>query len=504
MRHSSVRLASFVLALAAVSASASAHGAETKKVLRVGVTAPPVSIDPKHALDNVSGLVCNQVFETPYYVPPGASGPEPRLFATPLRQDGPLAWSAPVRPGATFSDGTAVTAALVASSLSKVKAVSERAAVSAQGDRVIFTLKQPDALLETALSQTFCGVALEKGGRSLGSGPYMPAPSATLNAMVLVRNPRFTPPAPIDEIRFQVYRPTSDGGVSGLVNAVRRGDVDFTNGIPAGDAPALERLATVAVDVIPGKSTGIVFFQMEKPGPLRDPRVRRAIALAIDRAKLSRQFFGGNAAFAAKSVLPQAMSGSESDGFAYDPSVAERLLAEAKVPKPIDLELLETWTPRPYAPNPNGICRAIAEMLGKVGIRVKVVPSGGTTGFFERADKGDFEMVLAGWIADTHDPIDFLEAQMASWSVPTPGNRCGSCNNWSRYRNKAVDAAILTYREKRNPASLTTILNAAKEDVPFVPLLNGPTVMVRAKKIKGWKSSALSAVLFSSLDLEER
>lgn len=497
------RFAFFVFWMAGLLAAGTA-GADAKKVLRVGVTAPPVSLDPKQALDNVSGLVCSQVFETPYAVPPGGAAPQPRLFAAPLRSDGPNVWSATIRPGAVFSDGTAVTAALAAASLAKVKSLTERASITAHGDRVVFTLKRPDALLETALSQVFCAVALEKGGKFLGSAPYMPAPAATMNAMVLVRNPRYSRPAPIEEIRFQVFRPTSDGGVSGLLNAVKRGDIDFTNGIPSADLSQVDHLPAVAVDVGPGKATGILFFQTEKPGPLRDPKVRRAIALAIDRAELSRRFFGGDPGFAARSLLPPAMSGGETDGLAFDPAAAQALLAEAQVGKTVELDLLETWTSRPYAPNPAGICRAVAEMLGKIGIRVKVVPSGGTTAFFERTEKGDFDMVLAGWIADTHEPVDFLEAQMASWSVPTPGSRCGSCNNFGRYRSRAVDAALAAWREKRNAASLATVLYAAREDVPFVPLLNGPSVTVLSRRVKGFKASPLSTTFFSSFDLVER
>ena len=45
------------------------HGAaQAKKVLRVGVTAPPVSLDPRESLDSVSGLVDAQIYETPYFV----------------------------------------------------------------------------------------------------------------------------------------------------------------------------------------------------------------------------------------------------------------------------------------------------------------------------------------------------------------------------------------------------------------------------------------------------
>jgi peptide/nickel transport system substrate-binding protein len=176
-----------------------------RKVLRVGVTAPPLNVDPKETVDTVSGLVSTQVFDTPYVVAPGSTVTEPRLFATPLRADGPLVWSAPIRTGVVFSNGTPLTAALAVASLSRVKAVAEKATLRAEGDLVVFTLRSPDALLETTLSQTLCGIALEKDGKFIGTGPYMLAPNASLNAMILVKNPRTLRAPAIDEIRFHVY-----------------------------------------------------------------------------------------------------------------------------------------------------------------------------------------------------------------------------------------------------------------------------------------------------------
>lgn len=475
--------------------------AEGRKVLRVGVTAPPLNVDPKEAVDTVSGLVTTQVFEMPYVVAPGSTRAEPRLFATPLRLDGPLVWSAPVKGGVVFSDGTPLSASLAAASLSRVKGLTEKAVIRADGDRVVFTLRTPDALLETTLSQTFCGVALEREGKFIGTGPFMLAPGATLSSMVLVKNPRALRPPAIDEIRFQIYRPTTDGSVAGLVNALKRGDVDFTDGVPSSEIPLLEKVSTLQTSVVPGKSTGILFFQLDKAGPLQDVKVRRAIAHAIDRAELSRRFFGGNSTFAAKNLFPPAMGGFEPDGLGYDMAAAQALMKESTAAKPIDLTILETWTARPYAPNPNGICRYIADQLAKIGIRLKIVPGGGTSGFFGKLDKGDFDMALAGWIADTHEPVDFLEVHLASWAIP--GNRCASCNNASRYRNRTVDGAIRSYHEKRSPALLATILNAVKEDVPLFPLLHGSSTTVFTKRLKGYKPSPLASTEFALFDLSQ-
>src|SRR4051794_17577331 len=68
---------------------------------------------------------------------------EPHLFAEPLRQDRAGAqpvYSAAVREGIVFSDGTPLTAAIAAASLAKAGALRGRDTVSARDGRVHFAM----------------------------------------------------------------------------------------------------------------------------------------------------------------------------------------------------------------------------------------------------------------------------------------------------------------------------------------------------------------------------
>src|SRR5687768_4186435 len=91
-------------------------GAAIKR-LRVGIVARVHSLDPRQARDLVSTLAVQQIFETAYAVPRGEGAAPPVLFTGPLQEEGGGRRSAVVRPGIVFSDGTPLTAELVASSL---------------------------------------------------------------------------------------------------------------------------------------------------------------------------------------------------------------------------------------------------------------------------------------------------------------------------------------------------------------------------------------------------
>ena len=122
------------------------------KILRVGMLSAIAKIDPREAVDNVSGMVLGQIFESPYALDSGETTVRPQLLE-PLQRRGALQYSAAVRGGIRFSDGTPMTAGIVARSLSGAKALANKAVVEAKGDLVWFTLSVPNPRLDLCLTQ---------------------------------------------------------------------------------------------------------------------------------------------------------------------------------------------------------------------------------------------------------------------------------------------------------------------------------------------------------------
>jgi len=62
--------------------------------------------------------------------------------------------------------------------------------------------------------------------------------------------------------------------------------------------------------------------------------------------------------------------------------------------------------------------------------------------FFDDLSRGNYDLALAGWIADTPDPADFYEALL--WSKMAEGD---NHSNHSRWRDPAADEALTHFRE---------------------------------------------------------
>ncbi len=441
------------------------------KVVRVGILSSISKLDPREAVDNISGLVLAQIFEPPY----------PNLFE-PLRNDGGLQYSATIRPAIRFSDGTPLTAELAARSLRSAKILESKAAVDVRGDRVVFTLAEANPRFDLTLTQGNTAIVLEKESQLLGTGAFQfdRAPKLPLlqaaTRIRLVRNPHFHGSAAVDELHFVVLPADGQGVPALLVEALRSGDVDITTSLSMADLTT-HRLSGLTPSMQPGNSTGILFFNCER-AVLAKAEVRRGIAMAIDGYEIATKSFEKNpAAFVAPNLLPP-MMGRVSGIRPADRAAARRLI-DASATKPSRLTLLVPWAPRPYMPKPQPVANVIRRQLAEIGIAVAQVDT--TTGeeFFGELASGNYDLALAGWIADTPDPADFFEALL--WSKMCEGE---NHSNHSRWKDPATDAALARFRADPTDANKQAIHRLVQDQAPLVPLIYGQSTIVHARKLR--------------------
>ena len=475
------------------------------KTLRVGVLAPVATLNPREAQDFVSALAVLQVFETPFAQPRAAGvAPEPLLFEERLRPERPSneapVFSALVRDGILFSDGTPLTAQHVAEALGKAATFHEQADVAAHGDRVYFRLKRPNARFDLVLTRRFCNVTLDSGGTLLGTGPFLPAPDATLERMRLVRNPHYRKPVTLDEVVFQVYPPDAQGRPVALMAAIETGEVDFTNVLSREDVLGLKNVRRWTE---PGSSTAILYLNTERPS-LQDVRIRRAIALSIDRREIAKMFYATAASFTATGLLPPILlqGGGGHDGLGYSPAQARDLLAASGVNPPERLRLLLVFGPRPYLPHPLKVGEHIAARLANLGVEVEIVPTATIQEYQGKVRSGDYDLALAGWIADTLDPVDFLEATLSSASVPVPERKTVVGANLSRWRDAETDAMLDWLRREPRDALRTGLLRRIGDQAPLIPLMHGGAIFAHSPRLKNLFPSPLGKPSFAGLDVE--
>ena len=180
--------------------------------------------------------------------------------------------------------------------------------------------------------------------KPVGSGPYkivenIPGKSVTLerNADYFKDSPKKQPTINKVKIRFISDRQTQ-------MAEVMSGGEDFIMHVPKDQAENLKTLPHLQVQS--GNTMRMVFLQFNildgTPSPeLKDIRVRKAIAHAIDRESILKNIVGGGELL--NSMCTPTQVACSSDGvtvYKYDPALSKKLLAEAGLPNGFSVDLM--------------------------------------------------------------------------------------------------------------------------------------------------------------------
>lgn len=460
--------------------------------LLVGVVDRIQTIDPGAIKDTLSARVVGEVCETAFSLPPvdpmrpqAALIPQPNLLAEPLRSEpGPRAtiFSAPLRQGVVFSDGTPLTPALFASTLMEKPVFKETATAESRDDRIVFRLREPNARFDLFLTQIFTAISIQRGRTTLGTGPMMFPPNTAIETLrraetiSLVPNERFrmAERVRVPEIRFVHFAPDRDGTPRSLFDAFIAGEAHYSESLLREQAED-ERLKQVATPLVsPGMSVGSLVLNSTRI-PVG---VRRAIGAALNRPTVAEAAFGKRfASFRAKGPLPKAM-GELNDGLEHNPREARRLIDEAGGP-PRSFVLLVLTLPKSYLPKPVEMAVRISESLATIGIQVTVKEFGDTGSFFAGLDSGEYDAALTGWIGDSPDPAAFLSSNLHS-KYRTGVSNSPNANNYALYVNPAMDKALDDYQADA-AAGTEPIMRLFRSEVPYVPLVYGANVCAYRK-----------------------
>ena len=198
--------------------------------------------------------------------------------------------------------------------------------------------------------------------------------------------------------------------------------------------------------------------------PFSDVRVRRAIAMGIDRAALIAD------RLTAGTVLPTHVTpcsipyGCEGDDwYAFDPGAARALLAEAGFPDGFATTIQYRELPRPYLADPTAMATAIADQLrAHLGIEATLEPIPDEA-YLEFVDGGEADgLHLLGRVAPVADAARMLDPLLGAESTEEFGDRSTSIT-------AALEAGHVLDRGARREAYRRA--NAAiRAEAPLVPV----------------------------------
>ncbi|KAA0683147.1 ABC transporter substrate-binding protein [Azospirillum brasilense] len=301
--------------------------------------------------------------------------------------------------------------------------------------------------------------AFNDGSLMIGTGPFKHKSYTKGDRQILERNPDYWGQQPAwDTV---VFRPiTSDGP---RVAALLAGDVDLIESPPVQD---IERLKSAPnVSLAQAQSNRVIYLALgvqdtpptitgtDGKNPLKDPKVRKALSLAVDRDAIVKRIMMG-VAEPANQYLPAGFYGNNPEvTVATDANKAKQLLAEAGYPKGFQLTL---GTPNDRYINDDKVAQAVAQMFTRIGVQTQVDATTANV-FFSKRNKQEYSVFLAGWGADSGEMSSPLKALIA-----TPIKEKGyGTTNYTSYSDPELDGMLDTALATVDDAKREKLLQAA-------------------------------------------
>jgi peptide/nickel transport system substrate-binding protein len=411
-----------------------------------------------------------------------------------------LTWVFHLRAGVRFHDGKAMGAEDVAWSIrsmidgtlvtAKGGAFAEVRAVEVRGPlTVVVRTGRPDASLLFNLSDGLFGVVERSAGRDeglrpVGTGPFRFVSQVQDKEVVVERNAAYWAGAPqIERVRFQVVPDTITAALEMKKGAGPAEALVESNVLTLDMVHALRGVAGLKTESGPGARVDYMNFNVVDPA-LRDPRVRQAIACAIDRPALIAALWRGQAR-PAETLLPPghwaAASDAELAQYPHDVARAVRLLDAAGLQPDKDGVRLRLTMKTSTDETTRLEAQAIQAQLREAGIALQLRSAEFGT-FYADITHGAFQMYLLRWIGSNEDPDIFHYAYATSMAPPKGANR-------GRYSNARVDALLLAASaetdataQRRDYIAVQEILAA---ELPSIPLWYPDNVVVHTERLTG-------------------
>ena len=473
--------------------------ARAETLLRVGAGGAFTSLDPHYHNLNPNNTVSEYLFSSLVALD-GAYRPTPGL-AESWTLVGETTWEFRLRPGVLFHDGTPFTADDVAFTFERIPTVLNSPASFNFAVKPINRLEIIDPLtvrMHTAEPQPLLPVLLgsvrivsrkhgegaqtgdyNTGKAAIGTGPYKLESAALGDRLVFRRNEAWFGPRPAwDRVDYRVIA----NGASRTV-ALQAGDVDIIEQVGTRDVAGLRARPGIRIEAAPGQRLIYLFADASREvspfvtdlsgqklaaNPLRDPRVRRALSLAINRDGIRTQIMDGFAAPTGQ-LMPEGAVG-------YDPTLkpdpfdlaqARKLLSEAGYPNGFALTLNG---PNDRYVNDRSIVEAIAQMWTRAGVRTTVATAPASV-FFSGAARDEYSMALTGWASDTGEASSSLVQIFAS-SNPAKGR--GAVFRPSKYINPRVDElverSLATLDPEAREALYQEATRVAMSETAYIPI----------------------------------
>ncbi len=475
------------------------------RTLQYALSQDPRSLDPALSTDVPTGEMVTLLYDN--LVQQSVDGAISPGLATRWTIDSSgTRYAFTIRGGVTFHDGVPLSAAVVRASLLRALApgtsggrgwplypIQGARAYAAGTDpdvpgltavddsTVVMMLEEPLNIFLTLLAMPVAAIVPPTAGADLGQNPVGTGPW------------RFVSWSHDDAILFAANagywgtRPRSDSLRVRIIPEELTQAAEYESGglsvveVPFGETARWETGHAAALQRRPALRALYVAVNTRR-GPLADPRVRRALNLAVDREAILRNVAGGRGVLAA-GTIPPGLAGHDSTRrpYPFDPEAARRLLAEAGQ-SALNIRLWRSSRPI-YA----RIAQAIQQDLASAGVMVEVVERDAASAR-AAARNGEADLFLTDWYGDYPDAENFTYPLLHSRNL-------GAGGNLAFLQDAALDTLIVRARATPDAAQKELLMleidRRVFEMAPWIFFWFPVDLWAQRPEVEGWRIPAV-------------
>jgi oligopeptide transport system substrate-binding protein len=316
-------------------------------------------------------------------------------------------------------------------------------------------------------------------GNLVGNGPFTLSEWQTNSHIRVEKNPLYWDAA-TTRLNAIVFYPIDNQATEERM--FRDGQLHRTTDVPLDKVPVYLAENPELIRIEPYLGTYFYGINTTRPG-LDDARVRRALALSVDRELLAETVTQGIYRPGYSVVPPDTMGYNPPQLFEYDPDEARRLLAEAGYPKGAGFPgfsiLYNTLEQH------QKIAVAIQQMWRQeLGISVQLVNQEWQV-YLDSQNTNNFDVVRRGWIGDYVDPNNFLDLFITGGG----NNHTGFSN--ARYDEIILEQAPATRDRDERYALFHEAERLLMAEMPLIPLYVYQSKHLVRPSLKGMPSNIM-------------
>jgi oligopeptide transport system substrate-binding protein len=516
-----VPLALLVWAGCAKRVAPAEEGIRTRTLI-VGNAAEPGDLDPHLASILNDQIIVNTLFEGLTLLDERTTNPLPATAESwEVSPDG-LTWTFRLRPGLRWSNGDPLAAddfiqawgrvlnpefaadnawylfALKNAEAYNGKKVTDVSAVgfkAPDAHTLVLTLERPMPYLPALVSMPAWfplnpralgkfgamakrGTGWTKPGELVSNGAFTLAEWKPDSRIVLAKNPRHREAAS-NELERVVFLPIEKPDVE--ERDFRAGQLHVTFNLPVSKIPAWRQSEPARLRIDPTSQINFLRFNTAR-APFGDPRVRRALSLAIDRAAIAQSVLqrSREPAFA---LTPPGTGGYVARAaVTLDVAEAKRLLAAAGFPNGQGLPAIDIQCRN------DEIMPRLAEALQamwqrELGVKATISQVEQKT-WIQNQQTQNYSISTAAWTADFPDPVTFLGMFTAN-----------SAYNWTGFNHPQYEKLMNTAAATSDAKQRYEVLQQAEElllsEAPVAPVYYGAQTYLIHPAVKGWEPAPL-------------